>query len=43
VNSNHEAEKDEDSNDSDDTLEAELRKIHDLECIPLDEEIDETS
>jgi hypothetical protein len=33
VNSDHEAENDEDSDDPDDTLEAGLRKMHDLECL----------
>jgi hypothetical protein len=43
LNSDHEAENDEDSDDPDETLEAELRKMHDLECLPLDDNIDETS
>ena len=43
MNSDHEAENDEDLDDPDDTIEAELRKIHDLECLPLDDKIDETS
>ena len=43
MSSDHESENAEGLEDEDDTLEAELKKIHELESLPLDEEIEQTS